>query len=97
VIVISARRGEAPLAFQLLIYPMLDDRTGSTHRLPAYRGAYVWVPESNRFGWTALPGVPAGSRSVPAGAVPARALAKALGTRAAASLGAATPAPLHGS
>jgi acetyl esterase/lipase len=70
---IAARdRGEVPLAFQLLIYPMLDDRTGSTHRLPAYLGAYVWVPESNRFGWTSLLGVPAGSRVVPAGAVPAR-------------------------
>jgi acetyl esterase/lipase len=70
---IAARdRGDVPLAFQLLIYPMLDDRTGSTHRLPAYLGAYVWVPESNRFGWTALLGVAAGSHTVPAGAVPAR-------------------------
>lgn len=70
---IAARdRGEVPIAFQLLIYPMLDDRTGSTRRVPPFIGKYVWVPESNRFGWRSLLGVPAGSRVVPAGAVPAR-------------------------
>jgi acetyl esterase/lipase len=70
---IAARdRGEVPLAFQLLIYPMLDDRTGSSRHLPPYLGAYVWVPASNRFGWSSLLGVPAGSQNVPAGAVPAR-------------------------
>ncbi|HME40451.1 MAG TPA: alpha/beta hydrolase [Steroidobacteraceae bacterium] len=70
---IAARdRGEVPVAFQLLIYPMLDDRTGSSRRVPPYLGAYIWLPESNRFGWSSLLGVTAGSRSVPAGAVPAR-------------------------
>lgn len=44
-------RGEAPVCFQLLVYPMLDDRTvlradhGDT-------GDFVWDPRSNRFGWT---------------------------------------------
>lgn len=71
---IAARdRGEVPIAFQLLIYPMLDDRTGSSRHLPPYIGAYIWGPVSNRFGWSSLLGVPAGSRIVPAGAVPARA------------------------
>jgi acetyl esterase/lipase len=70
---IAARdRGEIPLAFQLLIYPMLDDRTGSTHHLPAHLGAFAWNPASNRFGWSALLGIPAGSPGVPDGAVPAR-------------------------
>ncbi|MBS0417807.1 MAG: alpha/beta hydrolase [Proteobacteria bacterium] len=70
---IAARdRGEVPIAFQLLIYPMLDDRTGSSRPVPPFIGAYVWLPESNRFGWDSLLGVPAGSRNVPAGAVPAR-------------------------
>jgi acetyl esterase/lipase len=70
---IAARdRGEVPLACQVLIYPMLDDRTGSTRHPPAYIGAFVWLPASNRYGWSALLGVPAGSRIVPAGAVPAR-------------------------
>lgn len=70
---IAARdRGEVPIAFQVLIYPMLDDRTGSTRQVPPYIGAYIWVPASNRFGWTSLLGVPAGSQVVTAGAVPAR-------------------------
>jgi acetyl esterase/lipase len=70
---IAARdRGEVPIAFQFLIYPMLDDRTGSARPVPPYIGAYIWVPASNRFGWTSLLGVAAGSRVVPAGAVPAR-------------------------
>ena len=71
---IAARdRGEVPIAFQLLIYPMFDDRTGSSRHVPPYIGAYLWVPASNRFGWSSLLGVPAGSRIVPAGAVPGRA------------------------
>jgi len=51
---------------------MLDDRTGSLRRVPPYIGKYIWVSDSNRFGWSSLLGVPAGSRVVPAGAVPAR-------------------------
>jgi acetyl esterase/lipase len=70
---IAARdRGEVPIAFQVLIYPMLDDRTGSTRHVPAHIGAYMWTPLSNQFGWSSLLGVPAGSKTVPAGAVPAR-------------------------
>jgi len=70
---IAARdRGEVPVAFQALVYPMLDDRTGSTRELPAHIGAFLWTREFNRLGWTALLGVPAGSEQVPAGAVPAR-------------------------
>ncbi len=55
-------RGEVPLAFQLLIYPMLDDRTVTAADPHPHTGEYVWTPASNRFGWTALlghePGVP---------------------------------------
>lgn len=70
---IAARdRKEIPIAFQLLIYPMLDDRTGSSRPVPPHIGAFVWTPESNVFGWTSLLGVPAGSAKVPAGSVPAR-------------------------
>ncbi len=70
---IAARdRGEVPVLFQSLIFPMLDDRTGSTRQLPAHIGAFVWTPDLNRLGWSALLGVPAGSDDVPAGAVPAR-------------------------
>ncbi len=70
---IAARdRKEIPILFQLLIYPMLDDRTGSTSPVPPNIGKFVWTAESNRFGWTSLLGMPAGSASVPAGSVPSR-------------------------
>ncbi len=70
---IAARnRGEVPLIFQALTYPMLDDRTGSTVQKPPQQGAILWTPAANAFGWSSLLGVPAGSRKVPAGAVPAR-------------------------
>ena len=65
-------RGEVPIAFQALIYPMLDDRTGSTRAVPPHIGTLLWTAEANRFGWGCLLGVPAGSAEVPAGAVPAR-------------------------
>jgi acetyl esterase/lipase len=66
-------RGEFALCLQVLIYPMLDDRTGSKSDLPPQFGAYIWSPGSNRFGWSSLLGVPAGSTDVPTGSVPARA------------------------
>jgi acetyl esterase/lipase len=70
---IAARdRGEIPLAYQALIYPMLDDRTGSTRKKPPYMGMVIWDEQRNRFGWSCLLGVPAGSRKVPPGSVPAR-------------------------
>lgn len=70
---IAARdRGEIKLAFQALIYPMLDDRTGSTRKTPPWQGAFIWTPEANRFGWTSFLGARPGGRSAPAGAVPAR-------------------------
>jgi acetyl esterase/lipase len=68
---IAARdRGEVPIAGQILIYPMLDDRTGTSAQQTGSH--FVWNAASNRFGWSSLLGVPAGSAEVPAGAVPAR-------------------------
>ncbi|HEY0136739.1 MAG TPA: alpha/beta hydrolase [Nannocystis sp.] len=64
-------RGQIPLAFQLLVYPMLDDRTvdrtidGANHRL--------WTAGSNRFGWTSYLGRTPGGADVPVYAAPARA------------------------
>jgi acetyl esterase/lipase len=70
---IAARdRKEIPIAYQLLIYPMLDDRTGSTRKVPPHLGSLVWRTENNVFGWSSLLGVPAGSANVPPGSVPAR-------------------------
>lgn len=70
---IAARdRGEVPLVLQALIYPMLDDRTGSTRPVPPYIGAIGWDPPANRFGWRSFLGVEPGSAHVPAAGVPAR-------------------------
>jgi acetyl esterase/lipase len=70
---IAARdRGEVPVCYQVLIYPMLDDRTGSTRRVPPHIGTIGWDESGNRFGWTSFLGLPAGSPRVPEGAVPAR-------------------------
>ena len=70
---IAARdRKEVPVIFQLLIYPMLDDRAGSSRPVPPHIGEFIWTAQSNVFGWSSLLGVPAGSAKVPAGAVPAR-------------------------
>lgn len=70
---IAARdRGEFNLALQLLVYPMLDDRTGSARSQPAHIGQLVWTESKNRKGWSALLGAPAGEGQPPYGAVPAR-------------------------
>ncbi len=65
-------RNEVPVVFQLLIYPALDDRTGSTRAVPPAVGRFMWTASANRFAWSSLLGVPAGSSRVPAAAVPAR-------------------------
>jgi acetyl esterase/lipase len=57
-------RGEITPILQLLAYPMLDDRSGSTPENPKYR---LWGPKSNRFGWAAYLG-----NADPKVAVPAR-------------------------
>ena len=62
-------RGEVPLAFQLLIYPMIDDRRvtpSSGWEVP------VWPPAANEFGWTAYLGGLTGDAVSPY-AAPARA------------------------
>jgi acetyl esterase/lipase len=44
-----------PVAFQLLEYPMLDDRT-VLRRNDEGRGRFGWTAASNRFGWTSYLG-----------------------------------------
>jgi acetyl esterase/lipase len=65
-------RNEVPIRFQLLIYPALDDRTGSSRPAPPAIGHFLWTESANRLAWSALLGVAAGSSSVPAAAAPAR-------------------------
>ncbi|MDE2301175.1 MAG: alpha/beta hydrolase fold domain-containing protein [Sphingomonadales bacterium] len=70
---IAARdRGEVPVAFQCLIYPMLDDRTGSTVTPPPQVGHIIWTAPDNRFGWQCFLGREPGLANAPAGGVPAR-------------------------
>ena len=57
--------------FQLLVYPMLDDRTATRDDLPS-RGVRMWTPESNRFAWTAYLGTEPGGDGVSPYAAPAR-------------------------
>jgi acetyl esterase/lipase len=60
--------GGPKIMYQLLMFPMLDDRPVGN----PYAGEFGWTREHDRFGWTALLGVPAGSQDVPAEAVPGR-------------------------
>jgi acetyl esterase/lipase len=64
-------RGEVPLCFQLLVYPMADDRTvvRADH---GRTGRVGWDPASNRFGWTSYLGHPPGTDTVAPYAVTAR-------------------------
>lgn len=58
-------RKAIPIAFQLLVYPMLDDRT--VDRAIDDRNVRVWSTASNRFGWSSLlGGQPPTAYSVPA-------------------------------
>jgi acetyl esterase/lipase len=66
--VLAARDRGLPLAGQLLLYPMLDDR----QQTPSSRWeAPVWPPAANQFGWRAYLGSRYG-QEVPAYAAPAR-------------------------
>ena len=67
-------RGEVPVAFQFLVYPMLDDRTGSSGEEPSpYAGEFCWSGDNNRYCWRCLLGVEPGNADVSPYAAPARA------------------------
>jgi acetyl esterase/lipase len=64
-------RGEVPVSFQLLVYPMIDDRD---HPEPhGYVGEFIWTPQSNRFGWASILGREPGEEGVSPYAAAARA------------------------
>jgi len=48
-------RGEIRPALQLLVYPMLDDRTVTSTDMDT-RNVRVWTPGSNRYAWTSYLG-----------------------------------------
>jgi triacylglycerol lipase len=66
-------RGEVPICFQRLIYPMLDDRTCTLDDPHPYTGNFMWSPGSNAFGWKSLLGAEPGGDGVSPYAAPARA------------------------
>jgi acetyl esterase/lipase len=63
-------RGEVPVAFQVLRYPMLDDRQTTTS---SQTDAPLWNPPTNRFAWMSYLGALYGTADVPGYAAPARA------------------------
>ncbi|TCM20837.1 acetyl esterase/lipase [Novosphingobium sp. PhB165] len=70
---IHARNENGPaIRFLLLDAPMLDDRTVAGNDLNPYCGEFVWTPQKNHFGWSAMLGREAGGDDVPEAAVPAR-------------------------
>ncbi|MFE6307251.1 alpha/beta hydrolase [Nocardiopsis sp. NPDC057823] len=64
------RGGPRPV-FQLLVYPMLDDRTALRTDIDT-ANMYLWSPSANRYAWSALLGRPPGSDGVSPYAAPAR-------------------------
>ncbi len=70
--ILARERGGGPdVVFQALVFPMLDDRTGS-NPVPGAPQHLIWTEASNRYGWGAYLGVAAGSDKVPPMSVPAR-------------------------
>jgi acetyl esterase/lipase len=65
-------RGQVQPVLQLLVYPMLDDRTVLRRDLDE-RGYRLWNNASNLMGWRSYLGTEPGSAELPAHAVPARA------------------------
>jgi acetyl esterase/lipase len=67
---ILARDRNVPLARQILIYPMLDDRNTTPGAIPP--GVLTWTYDSNYTGWHCLLGDEIGGDKVPPVAAPAR-------------------------
>jgi acetyl esterase/lipase len=57
-------RGDVPIIFQLLIYPMIDDRTATRLSPHPYTGEFVWTEADNRFGWRSYLGGEPGTGGV---------------------------------
>jgi acetyl esterase/lipase len=69
---LARERAEVRPVFQLLVYPMLDDRT--TMRPQPDPGRFrIWDQRSNRWGWEAYLGRPPGAADIDPLAAPARA------------------------
>jgi len=69
---VARDRGELPILAQVLVYPMLDDRSHLDGAAPPHIGTHVWTRASNRFGWKCYLGMEPGGPEAPAGAALAR-------------------------
>ena len=72
-VLLARDRGEVPIAFQHLIFPMLDDRTAVHPEPSPHLGQFIWTREANVFGWTSLLGTAPGGPDVSPYAAAARA------------------------
>jgi triacylglycerol lipase len=72
-VLLARERGEVPVAFQHLVFPMLDDRTVVDADPSAFVGEFIWSRAANRFGWTSLLGAEPGGPDISPFAAPARA------------------------
>ena len=68
---LAVDRQEIKPVFQLLVYPMLDDRT-TTRTDMASKGYFAWNQASNHFGWKSYLGKNPGAVDLPAYAAPSR-------------------------
>jgi acetyl esterase/lipase len=62
-VLLARDRGEVAVAFQLLIYPMIDDRD-ATASSEAFADAPIWNRQANRNGWRAYLGDAAGGTTL---------------------------------
>jgi acetyl esterase/lipase len=72
VALLARERGDALIRGQVLVYPMIDDRTGTQDNVPAHIGTHVWTRSSNRFGWQCYLGHEPGGEATAPAAAPAR-------------------------
>ena len=66
-----AHDARLPVAFQALVYPMLDDRTGFLDDAE-HRGAFIWSTRSNVRAWNRYLNGRAGAADLPEDTAPAR-------------------------
>lgn len=66
-------RGEYRLAFQHLIAPMIDDRTGTVAPPSPLTGQFIWTAADNAYGWSSMLGHAPGMDGVSPYAAAARA------------------------
>jgi acetyl esterase/lipase len=65
--------GTYPIAFQHLVYPMIDDRTGTVPSANPHAGHHIWTPQNNRYAWGAYLGCEPGGDDTSPYAAAARA------------------------